>query len=348
MFPESHRQKIALFTNVKPEAVIPAIDVETIYEVPLTLHHHKLDEIVIKKLALSPLPQPDLSDWQQVVERFKHPTRSISIGIVGKYVELQDAYKSLIEALIHAGIQTDTRVNINYIDSEKFETNEQTPRILLKNYRGILIPGGFGTRGIEGKIKAVRYARENRVPFLGICLGMQVALIEFARHVAGMSKANSTEFDPKTPYPIVGLITEWQDQTGKIEKRDHQSDLGGTMRLGGQICVLKENSLARKIYKKARIVERHRHRYEANQMLFPQLEEKGLTISGKSEDKQLIEMIELQNHPWFVGCQFHPEFTSNPREGHPLFAAFVQAALEVAENEKTASHIAIDTAKGMN
>jgi CTP synthase len=320
--PESQREKIALFTNVEKQAVIPVPDVPSIYQLPVNLHNHGLDEIVTTKLGLK-TKQANLSDWQEVIAAQNNPESEVDVAIVGKYIDLPDAYKSLNQALLHAGIQTRTQVNIEYIPSEIVE---QRGTKILKKYDAILIPGGFGDRGIEGKIVTAQYARENQIPFLGICLGMQMALCEFARHKANMPHANSTEFDPDTPYPVIGLITEWTRSDGTIEKRHKKSNLGGTMRLGGQICILKENTLAYQLYGKNEIIERHRHRYEVNSTLISQLEKAGLIVSGYSQDGKLIEMIELPDHPWFVACQFHPEFTSNPREGHPLFIGFIEAA----------------------
>lgn len=327
--PESEKKKIALFTNVEERAVISSIDLKTIYEIPEFLHKQRLDEIVVEKLNLTAGPA-DLKDWHEVVYRLKHPTQEVTIGLVGKYVDFIDAYKSLNEALIHAGVHTLTKVNISYIDSEEIEKNGTK---VLETLDAILIPGGFGNRGIEGKIKAAQYARENKIPYLGICLGMQVAIIEFARHVANMPTANSTEFAPETDYPVIALITEWTDASGERETRTQHSDLGGTMRLGGQYCQLMPNSKAFASYQKEGIVERHRHRYEVNNELIPQLIDKGLIVSGRSQDGNLVEMIELGDHPWFVACQFHPEFTSSPRKGHPLFMDFVKAA--VAHNTKS-------------
>jgi CTP synthase len=322
--PDTQRDKIALFTNVEKEAVIPVLDLPTIYKIPLELHQHHLDNIVADKLKLT-APSPDLSEWEQVVYSQQNPDKTVSIAMVGKYTGLQDSYKSLSEALVHAGIQTKTRILIDYISAEKIE---QEGTGCLKTLDAILIPGGFGTRGTEGKIQAIQYARENNVPFLGICLGMHLALVEFARHKADMRDANSTEINSQTPYPVVLLLSEWKDQEGQIEKRHEKSDLGGTMRLGGQVCTLKAGTLAKRLYGQERIIERHRHRYEVNNTLMAKLEEKGMVSSGRSEDGQLVEMIELPDHPWFVACQFHPEFTSNPRDGHPLFIGFVQAAFK--------------------
>ncbi|HCU05271.1 MAG: CTP synthase [Gammaproteobacteria bacterium GWE2_42_36] len=319
---DGHLDKIALFTNVERRAVIRAMDVSDIYRIPLDLHQEGLDEIVVEKLALNTNP-PDLTVWKNIVEAYEHPNDQVSIAVVGKYVDLKDSYKSLTEALLHAGIKTKTRVNIAYLPSELLEEKGVE---ILKSHDGILIPGGFGERGIEGKIAAVKYARENHIPFFGICLGMQIALVEFARDLGDMPLANSTEFNPNTPYPVVGLITEFKDACGQTQKRDHDSEKGGTMRLGGYVCVLDKTSKVRQLYGKDKIIERHRHRYEVNNALAMTLAQHGLSIVGKSEDESLIEMLELPMHPWFVGCQFHPEFTSNPREGHPLFIGFIEAA----------------------
>ncbi len=321
--PPEERRKIALFTNVPEEAVISAVDVDSIYKIPAMLHRQKLDDIVCRRLGLS-VPPADLSDWDRLVEALEHPLAEVDIALVGKYVNLTESYKSLSEALIHAGIHTRSRVRIHYIDSEAIE-REGTG--CLRGMDAILVPGGFGKRGVEGKIQAIRYARENKIPYLGICLGLQLAVIEFARHVAGLAGAHSTEFDPNTPHPVIALISEWVNRDGSLERRSAQSDLGGTMRLGGQECELREGTLARRIYNAPRIVERHRHRYEVNDNYVPQLEAAGLRVSGLSAAERLVEMIELPDHPWFVASQFHPEFTSTPRGGHPLFNAFVQAAL---------------------
>ena len=329
--PEDERRKISLFTNVQPEAVISAVDAASIYQIPGLLHDQMLDEIVCHKLGIL-ARAADLSVWKKLVHSLEHPQHEVDIAFVGKYVDLTESYKSLTEALVHAGIHTLSKINIHYIDSEGIETDGTGA---LAGMDAILVPGGFGRRGTEGKIAAIRYAREHKVPYLGICLGMQLAVIEFARDVAGLGHAHSTEFDADTPHPVVALITEWLDREGRIEQRDANSDLGGTMRLGGQSCALVEGSLARRIYGSDKINERHRHRYEVNDAYLPRLVQAGLKVSGVSaEGRQLCEMIELPNdgpnaHPWFVGCQFHPEFTSNPRSGHPLFIAFVQAALDL-------------------
>ena len=323
--PEDEKRKIALFTNVQAEAVIAALDADSIYKIPAMLHDQMIDEIVCHKLGIL-ARAADLSVWKRLIDALEHPQHRVRIAFVGKYVDLTESYKSLIEAIRHAGIHTRSQVDIVYIDSEDIEREGCG---VLKGVDGILVPGGFGRRGTEGKIAAIRHARENRVPYLGICLGMQLAVVEFARDVAGMAGAHSTEFVQDTPYPVIGLITEWLDASGKVEKRGEDSDLGGTMRLGAQVCQLAEGSLAREIYNAAEITERHRHRYEVNNTLLAQLEEKGLRVAGRAPGTNLCEVIELpaEAHPWFVGCQFHPEFTSNPRQGHPLFTSYVKAAL---------------------
>jgi len=328
--PEDERRKIALFTNVAVEAVISAVDVDSIYKIPGALHAQHLDDIVCRKLGLNP-PPANLSSWDSLVHALENPKRAVNIALVGKYVDLTESYKSLTEALIHAGIHTGARVKIHYVDSESIEKNGTGA---LGAADAILVPGGFGKRGVEGKIKAIRYARENGIPYLGICLGMQLAIIEYARNVAGLVGAHSTEFDPDTPHPVIALITEWQDRDGRVERRDVKSDLGGTMRLGGQECVLEPDSVVRRIYGQERIMERHRHRYEVNNHYLPRLKAAGLKVSGTSLKDGLCEMVELSGHPWFVGCQFHPEFTSTPRNGHPLFKAFVQAAIENARPDQ--------------
>jgi CTP synthase len=331
VIPLDERRKIALFTNVAVEAVISAVDVDSIYKIPAMLHAQSLDDIVCRKLNLSP-PPANLSSWDKLVYALEHPQRAVSIALVGKYVDLTESYKSLTEALIHAGIHTGARVKIHYVDSESIEKNGTGS---LGAMDAILVPGGFGKRGVEGKLRAIRYARENGVPYLGICLGMQLAVIEYARAVVGLAGAHSTEFDAETPHPVIALITEWQDRDGRIERRDARSDLGGTMRLGGQECALEADSAVRRIYGQERIVERHRHRYEVNNHYLPRLKKAGLKVSGTSMKDGLCEMIELPGHPWFIGCQFHPEFTSTPRNGHPLFKSFVQAALNQAKPEQT-------------
>ncbi len=325
--PENERRKIALFTNVEERAVISVIDVDNIYKVPLWLHAQKLDRIVAEKFGLHDLPEADLSDWRNVVSAMEFPEAEVTVAMVGKYVDLTESYKSLNEALTHAGIQTHTKVKIRYIDSEKLESDENTLEMdILRSADAVLVPGGFGRRGVEGKIRAVQYAREHKVPYLGICLGMQVAVIEYARHCAGLAGAHSTEFVRDAEHPVIGLITEWQNEDGTVERRSEQSDLGGTMRLGGQLCKLVPGSLAHATYGADEIVERHRHRYEFNNNYQPVLEKNGLTFSGRSADGSLVEMIELRGHPWFLACQFHPEFTSRPRQGHPLFSSFIRAA----------------------
>ncbi|WP_319379701.1 CTP synthase [Thiomicrorhabdus sp.] len=318
----AEKRKIALFTNVEERAVISSLDAESIYAVPRMLHEQGLDDLVVDRLGLE-VPAADLSDWDAVVDAQKHPQTSVEIAMVGKYVDLTEAYKSLIESLVHAGIHTRTQVNIEYIDSEELETAGIE---CLKNKDAILVPGGFGERGVEGKISAIQYARENKVPYLGICLGMQMAVVEFSRHVAGLEKAHSTELNSQTPHPVVALITEWTDESGQTIERDETADLGGTMRLGGQNCQLEEGSKIAAIYGSTHIRERHRHRYEVNDGYVARLEAAGLHFAGRSEDGNLVETIELPDHPWFVASQFHPEFTSTPRNGHPLFKAFVEAA----------------------
>ena len=327
--PDGERRKIALFTNVSVEAVISAVDTDSIYKIPGMLHAQNLDAIVCEKLRINPKPA-DLSSWERVVAALENPQHEVSIALVGKYVDLTESYKSLSEALIHAGIHTGSKIRIHYVDSESIEKNGTT---CLEAMDAILVPGGFGKRGVEGKIGAIRYARENGVPYLGICLGMQLAVIEYARDLAGLAGAHSTEFDAETPHPVVALITEWQDRDGRVERRNATSDLGGTMRLGGQECELKAGSLVRKIYGADRITERHRHRYEVNNHYLPRLREAGMSVSGLSLCGELCEMVEIPGHPWFVGCQFHPEFTSTPRGGHPLFKSFVEAALERSRHQ---------------
>ncbi len=332
--PDKERKKIALFTNVQEKAVIPAIDMDNIYKIPLWLHSQNLDQIVADKLQLKNLKEADLSDWEKVVNGMAFPKSEVTVAMVGKYTDLTESYKSLNEALSHAGIQTESKVNIKYIDSEKLEKDGLE---VLKQMDAILVPGGFGSRGVEGKIAAIKYARENKVPYMGICLGMQLATIEYARNVAGLENANSTEFDVETPYPVIGLITEWMTEDGDIEKRDTKSDMGGTMRLGGQKSFLMKDSLAAKTYGSEEIVERHRHRYEFNNNFREVLIKKGLILSGVSHDKTLIEMIELADHPWFLACQSHPEFTSHPRTGHPFFTGFINAALTFQAEKKQIS-----------
>ncbi|MGE4576141.1 MAG: CTP synthase [Candidatus Pseudothioglobus sp.] len=319
---DSDRKKIALFTNVAENSVFISLDQDTIYKVPEVLHNQGLDDIVVAKLGLD-CATADLKEWSDFVSRLGRPNHSVDIAMVGKYMDLTESYKSLSEALIHAGVHTQTKVNIHYFDSEEVEKNGADS---LSKMSAVLVPGGFGIRGIEGKIKAVQFARENKIPFLGICLGLQVAVIEFARNMANMKGANSTEFDKNTEYPVIGLITEWQDENGNTQKRDSESHLGGTMRLGGQECELVKGSCSHKIYGADRVIERHRHRYEVNNKLIAKIEAAGLIVSGRSNDGSLVEMVEISDHPWFVACQFHPEFTSTPRDGHALFESFIKAA----------------------
>ena len=322
--PSNERAKIALFTNVIDKAVISLKDVDSIYKIPAALKSQGMDELVVERFKLD-CPEADLTEWEQVLYAESNPTKEVVIGMVGKYIELPDAYKSVNEALKHAGLKNRLSVKIKYVDSS--DIISKGPQI-LEELDAILVPGGFGERGVEGKIEAARYARENKVPYLGICLGMQVALIEFARNVANMPDANSTEFDPETPFPVVGLINEWLDSDGSVEQRDESSDLGGTMRLGSQLCHLVEGSKVHQCYGDKEIYERHRHRYEVNNTLRDKIEEAGLRVSGLSTDKQLVEVIEIPDHPFFIAGQFHPEFNSTPRDGHPLFEGFVAAAGE--------------------
>ena len=326
--PSSEKQKIALFTNVIDKAVISLRDADSIYKIPAMLKAQGLDELVVERFGLE-CPEADLTEWEQVLYAESNPTGEVTIGMVGKYVELPDAYKSVNEALKHAGLKNRLTVKIKYIDSQDIESKGEQ---ILQGLDAILVPGGFGERGIEGKIAAAKYARENLVPYLGICLGMQVALIEYARNVAGMENANSTEFDPDTPFPVVGLITEWLDAAGTTESRSENSNLGGTMRLGSQLCHLLQDSKVHDMYGASEIYERHRHRYEVNNNLRDKVEAAGLKVSGLSADKRLVEVIEIAEHPWFVAGQFHPEFNSTPRDGHPLFTGFVKAAGEYFKN----------------
>jgi CTP synthase len=316
------RIKIAMFTNVEKEGVISLQDAKSIYQIPMILNEQHVDDIVVRKLEIS-APPANLSEWKKVVADQAIKTMTVRIGIVGKYIELSDAYKSINESLIHAGIHSQTQVDIVYIDADIID---QQGIAKLLTVDAILVPGGFGERGVEGKIKAIQYAREHNIPFLGICLGMQTAIIEFARHVVGLTGANSTEFNTDTAYPVIGLISEWHDQDGRTEHRDEHADKGGTMRLGAQVCKLDPNSLAYRVYQQLTILERHRHRYEVNQQYVSTLVEHGMVVSGHSADGALVEMIELPTHPWFLACQFHPEFTSSPRDAHPLFLGFVSAA----------------------
>ncbi|KXX64335.1 CTP synthetase [Marichromatium gracile] len=324
LLPEDERRKIALFTNVDVAAVISAIDADNIYRIPRLLHAQELDALVVRQFQLD-VPEADLSEWDRVLDGFDKPEHAVRIGMVGKYMDLTEAYKSLSESLAHAGVHTSTKVEVVYVDSEQVE-REGTA--CLEGLDAILVPGGFGERGVEGKIATVRYARENRVPYLGICLGMQVAVIEYARDLVGLEGAHSTEFDPKTPHPVIGLITEWRDDQGRVETRDADGDLGGTMRLGGQNCRLEPGSLARSVYGEPQVRERHRHRYEFNNRYLNQMKDAGMRFSGWSLDNRLVEIVEIPDHPWFIACQFHPEFTSTPRDGHPLFRGFVEAALK--------------------
>ena len=322
--PDEERRKISLFTNVQGEAVISVWDVDSIYKIPGMLHQQMLDEIVCHKLRVLARPA-DLSAWDKLVFALENPQHELTIAMVGKYVGLTESYKSLIEALTHAGIHTRSKVNIKYIGAETIDGDGTGA---LNDVDAVLVPGGFGKRGVEGKIKAIQFARENDVPYLGICLGMQLAVIEYARNICGLAGANSTEFDPDTPHPVIALITEWQDRDGKVERRTQTSDLGGTMRLGAQSARLEPGSLVRRVYGVDVINERHRHRYEVNNQYLGRLKDKGLRVSGLTQAEQLCEMVELPGHSWFIGCQFHPEFTSSPRAGHPLFKAFVEAALQ--------------------
>ena len=328
------RKKISLFTSVEERAVIPVLDADSIYKIPGSLNANGLDDFILERFGID-CPAADLSEWQDVVEReFSDRRGTVKVGMVGKYIDLQDAYKSLNEALSHAGLQTLTKVDIAYIDAEDIERDGTD---ILASLDAILVPGGFGDRGVDGKIAAVRYAREHNVPFLGICLGMHMAMIEYARDVCGLDGAHSTEMQRNTPHPIVALITEWQNAEGVTERRDEASDLGGTMRLGAQTCHLVEGSLARKVYGAPEIRERHRHRYEVNNNYIEQIEAAGMKVSGWSHDHELVEMIELPEHSWFLACQFHPEFTSRPRGGHPLFTSYIEAALEHANTQESES-----------
>lgn len=329
--PANERAKIALFCNVTEKAVISLKDVDSIYKIPGLLKSQGLDDYICKRFSLD-CPQADLSEWEQVIYEEANPSGEVTIGMVGKYTELPDAYKSVIEALKHGGLKNRVMVNIRLIDSQDVEIRGDE---VLQGVDAILVPGGFGYRGVEGKIFTARYARENRIPYLGICLGMQAALIEYARNMAGMDQANSTEFAPDCPYPVVALITEWRDEQGNVEQRSGSSDFGGTMRLGAQQCQLEDASLVRQLYGCPTIVERHRHRYEVNNMLLKPIEAAGLRIAARSGDDQLVEIIEVPDHPWFIACQFHPEFTSTPRDGHPLFSGFINAAIEYQQRHNS-------------
>ncbi len=324
------KSKIALFCNVEPQSVINAIDVESIYEVPLKLHEEGLDDRILEKLDIW-TAAPNIRPWQELVHRIKHPKHTVSIGITGKYVELKEAYKSLHEALVHGGIANETRVELKYIAADDLEKGNAAE--LLKGCDGILVPGGFGSRAMEGKIRAINHARENKIPFFGICIGMQLAVVEFARNVAGLKQAHSAELAPDTPEPVIYLMKEWFDfRTGQIEVRDKDSDMGGTLRLGSYPCIITENTIASAAYAEQQINERHRHRYEFNNIFRQQLQDAGLVISGTSPDGELIEIIEIKDHPWFLGCQFHPEFKSKPMRPHPLFKSFINAALADKKN----------------
>ena len=323
--PKDEKKKIALFCSVAMESVISMHDVDTVYSVPLLLNKQKVDETIIKKLKIK-TKKPNLNDWKSVVKAKLLPDKLVNVSFVGKYTELKDSYKSINEALEHAGIKNKAKVNINFVEAENITS--RNIKKMLKGADAVLVPGGFGSRGIEGMILACKYARENNIPYLGICLGMQVAIIEYSRNILNLKGANSTEFDKDTKYPVIGLITEWSDISGKREKRNQNSDLGGTMRLGGQLCKLKKNSKTHKMYKKNEIVERHRHRYEVNPLFKDDMINKGLEVVGTSVDGKLVEMIEIPKHKWFVACQFHPEFTSNPRDGHPIFNSYIKSTIK--------------------
>ena len=322
--PKDEKKKIALFCSVPNDSVISMHDVDTVYSIPLLLNKQKVDKTILEKLKIKS-KNPQLSDWSRVVKAKLLPEKEVSVAFVGKYTELKDSYKSINEALEHAGIKNKTKVNINFVEAENLTT--KNIRKTLRHANAILVPGGFGERGVEGMILACKFARENNIPYLGICLGMQIAIIEYARNVLKLKDANSTEFNQNTKYPVIGLITEWSDISGKKEKRDKNSDLGGTMRLGGQLCRLKKNSNSFKMYKKQDIIERHRHRYEVNPMYKDEMIKNGLNVVGTSIDGKLVEMIEIPNHKWFLACQFHPEFTSNPRDGHPIFNSYIKSTI---------------------
>mgnify|MGYP006056560229 FL=1 len=322
--PKDEKKKIALFCSVPNESVISMHDVDTVYSVPILLNKQKVDKTIIEKLKIK-AKQPNLNDWKRVVKAKLMPEKEVNVSFVGKYTELKDSYKSINEALEHAGIKNKAKVNINFVEAENISS--KSIKKTLKNADAVLVPGGFGERGIEGMILACKYARENNIPYLGICLGMQVAIIEYARNVLKLKGANSTEFDQNTKHPVIGLITEWNDISGKKEKRDKNSDLGGTMRLGGQLCKLKKGSNSLRMYKNSEIIERHRHRYEVNPKYKEDMIKKGLDVVGTSIDGKLVEMIEIPKHKWFLACQFHPEFTSNPRDGHPIFNSYIKSTL---------------------
>ena len=328
--PASAKQKIALFTNVEEAAVVSMVDYKTTYQAPLVLHEEGLDEIVTRKMSLD-APAADLRDWVEVIDKELNPENQINLAFVGKYLDLLDAYKSLIEAIKHAGIHTSTRVNLQFLDAEELEQGNFD---LLQSADAILVPGGFGSRGFEGKIAAARYARENRIPYLGICYGLHAVVIDVARNCVGLAGAHSAEISEKPEHPVIALITEWTDEEGTQEKRGEDSDLGGTMRLGEQACVINQGSLAERVYGTTVVRERHRHRYEVNNNYIADLEKAGLKIGWRSEDGELVEMVEIEDHPWFLACQFHPEFTSTPRQGHPLFIGFVEAGLQKSRVEK--------------
>ncbi|MCV6614876.1 MAG: CTP synthase, partial [Cellvibrionaceae bacterium] len=329
MIDQDSCRKISLFTNVEERAVVPLPDADTIYSIPGLLKAKGLDNIILEKFGLQDQPEADLSEWDKVIDGKLHPEREVTVAMVGKYMDLLDAYKSLNESLEHAGIHTRTKVNMRYINAEELE---QQGLGQLDGVDAILVPGGFGERGLEGKLMAVRHARENKIPYLGICLGMQAVVIEYARNVLGLKEANSTEFNRNTPDPVIGLITEWTTECGGTERRDENSDLGGTMRLGGQECRLEKSSKVAEIYGSELVVERHRHRYEVNNNYVERLQNAGLKIGGWSADDELVEVVEIEDHPWFVACQFHPEFTSTPRDGHPLFTSYINAANKAAGN----------------
>ncbi len=322
--PKDEKKKIALFCSVPNESVISMHDVDTVYSVPILLNKQKVDKTIIEKLKMK-AKQPNLNDWKRVVKAKLMPEKEVNVSFVGKYTELKDSYKSINEALEHAGIKNKAKVNINFVEAENISS--KNIKKTFKNADAVLVPGGFGERGIEGMILACKYARENNIPYLGICLGMQVAIIEYARNVLNLKGANSTEFDQNTKHPVIGLITEWNDISGKKEKRDKNSDLGGTMRLGGQLCKLKKGSNSLRMYKNSEIIERHRHRYEVNPKYKDDMIKKGLDVVGTSIDGKLVEMIEIPKHKWFLACQFHPEFTSNPRDGHPIFNSYIKSTL---------------------